>query len=285
MATLKQKLHQEKILLAPGIYDMISLKIADRMGFDCLYMTGFGTVASHLGLPDAGLASYADMVDRVAAFCGASQTPILCDADTGYGGPLNVAHTVKGYERAGAAGIQIEDQVFPKRCGHTVGRRVIACDEMVQKIQVAVDSRRNDDFLIVARTDARTSLGLDEALERAGRYAQAGADVLFVESPESEQELEQIGRAFDVPVLVNVVEGGRTPQLPPERLQALGFSLAIYPDAGFAAAAHALESIFQTIQQGGGTEGRSAALYPFDEMCRLMGFQDVWDFEKKYPAL
>lgn len=282
MSTLKNKLQSDKIILAPGIYDGISLRIADRMGFDCLYMTGFGSVASHLGLPDAGLASYGDMVNRVATFCESSETPIICDADTGYGGLLNVAHTVKGYERAGAAGIQIEDQVFPKKCGHTMGRHVIETQEMVKKIQVATDSRDSDDFLIVARTDARTGYGLQEALDRAGRYAEAGADVLFVESPETEDELATIGRTFDVPLLVNVVEGGRTPQLTPERLQALGFSIAIYPGAGFSAAARALENIYTTIQAGQGTVAQQDTLYPFDKMCELMGFRDVYEFESKY---
>lgn len=212
---LKARFARKEIVTAPGIFDMISAKMADSMGFDCLYMTGFGTVASYLGLPDAGLATYTDMVNRVAAFCGGTNTPMICDGDTGYGGLLNVAHTVRGYEHAGAAGIQLEDQEFPKKCGHTPGRRVIPVEDMVRKIQVAVESRSDSNFQIVARTDARTSLGLDEALRRGEAYAKAGADVLFIESPESIEELDTIGRTFDMPLLVNVVEGGRTPQLAP----------------------------------------------------------------------
>jgi 2-methylisocitrate lyase-like PEP mutase family enzyme len=282
MTTLKQKLNGSDIVVAPGIYDMISVKLADQMGFDCLYMTGFGSVASYLGLPDAGLASFTDMVNRVAAFCGAAKTPIICDGDTGYGGLLNVAHTVKGYEKAGAAGIQLEDQEFPKKCGHTKGRRVTPAQDMVRKIRVAADSRDSDDFLIVARTDARTSLGLDEALRRAEQYARAGADVLFIESPETEQELETIGRSFDLPLLVNIVEGGRTPQLPPQRLQELGFSLAIYPGSGFLAVAKALENVYSNILQGKGTKPLERELYSFEKLCVLMGFQEVWDFDAKY---
>jgi 2-methylisocitrate lyase-like PEP mutase family enzyme len=163
MTTLLQKLQQRPsntVLIAPGIYDMVSVKIADRFGFDLLYMTGFGTVASHLGLPDAGIASYRDMVDRVAVMAGGAKTPIVADGDTGYGGLLNVQYTVRGYEKAGAAAIQLEDQEFPKKCGHTPGRRVIPVEDMVEKIKVAVESRASTDFLIVARTDARTSLGL-----------------------------------------------------------------------------------------------------------------------------
>lgn len=285
MTNLKQKLNSGKIVLAPGIYDMISLRIADRMGFDCLYMTGFGSVASYLGLPDAGLATYSEMVSRVGTFCTDSSTPIICDADTGFGGLLNVARTVKGYENAGAAGIQIEDQVFPKKCGHTLGRQVVEAAEMVQKIKVAVDTRRSEDFLVVARTDARTGLGLDEALSRAAQYAEAGADILFVESPESEAELEAIGKSFNCPLLVNIVEGGRTPQLTPERLQQLGFSIAIYPGAGFSAAAQALEHIYDVIRKGNGTLSETEELYPFDKICRLMGFEDVWSFEKKYQKM
>lgn len=279
--TLKQKLAGDEILVAPGVYDMISVRLADQLGFDCLYMTGFGTVASYLGVPDAGLATYTDMLNRVSAFCATSRTPIICDGDTGYGGLLNVAHTVRGYERAGAAGIQLEDQEFPKKCGHTPGRRVIAAKDMVEKIRVAKESRERDDFLIVARTDARTTLGLDEALRRAEQYARAGADVLFIESPESEDELAKIGKSFDLPLLVNIVEGGRTPQLPPAALQQLGFSLAIYPASGFLAATRALEGVYREILARKGTQAGDA-LYPFADMCKLMGFEAVWAFDRQH---
>ncbi|WP_102225417.1 isocitrate lyase/PEP mutase family protein [Acidimangrovimonas sediminis] len=281
---LRRKLAGDTLVVAPGVFDMISVKMADQMGFDCLYMTGFGTVASYLGVPDAGLASYTDMVNRVTTFCGGAQTPIICDGDTGYGGLLNVAHTVRGYERAGAAGIQLEDQEFPKKCGHTPGRRVIETDDMVRKIKVAVETREDPDFLIVARTDARTSLGLDNALRRAEAYGKAGADVLFVESPESEEELETIGARFDLPLLCNIVEGGRTPQLSPDRLQALGFSLAIYPGSGFCAVAEALRRVYTDVKARRGTLEAGDALYPFDKMCDLMGFPAVWQFDKDHAS-
>lgn len=279
---LKQKLAGDNIVVAPGIFDMISVRVADQMGFDCLYMTGYGTVSSYLGEPDAGLATYTDMVNRVSAFCGKSKTPIICDGDTGYGGLLNVAHTVRGYEKAGAAGIQLEDQEFPKKCGHTPGRRVIAAEEMVKKIKVASDARIDPNFLIIARTDARTKLGLDEALRRGEEYVKAGADVLFIESPESEKELEIIGRSFNVPLLVNVVEGGSTPQLTPAELQALGFSLIIYPASGFLAMAQALEKIYSEIKAHKGTQGHSEQLYSFEKMCKLIGFEAIWDFDKQH---
>jgi 2-methylisocitrate lyase-like PEP mutase family enzyme len=279
---LKARLSQPEIVVAPGVFDMISVRLADSMKFDCLYMTGYGTVASYLGVPDAGLATYTDMLNRVTAFCAASDTPIICDGDTGYGGLLNVAHTVRGYERAGAAGIQLEDQEFPKKCGHTPGRRVIAADDMVKKIKVAVETRVDPDFQIIARTDARTSLGLDEALRRGEAYARAGADIIFIESPETPEELEKIGKSFDKPLLVNIVEGGRTPQLTPAELEALGFSLAIYPASGFLAVTHALEHVYTQIQALKGTNGEQDAMYSFAKMCDLMGFPAVWDFDRQY---
>ena len=182
------------------------------MGFEALYMTGYGAVASHLGLPDAGIASYTDMVGRVAVIAdGSRDAALIADGDTGYGGLLNVQYTVRGYEAAGAVAIQLEDQEFPKKCGHMLGRRVVPIEDMVDKIKVAVASRDSAEFLIIARTDARTTLGLDEALRRADAYAKAGADILFVESPESLEEMRTIGRSFDRPLMANMVEGGRTP--------------------------------------------------------------------------
>ncbi|HSN20004.1 MAG TPA: isocitrate lyase/PEP mutase family protein [Usitatibacter sp.] len=283
MNALTQRLKERRLVVAPGVYDMISLRIADRMGFDLLYMTGYGTVASHLGLPDAGLASYTDMVGRVAAMAGMARTPILCDGDTGYGGLLNVQHTVRGYEAAGAAGIQIEDQEFPKKCGHTPGRRVIPVEDMVKKVKVAVESRSSKDFLIVARTDARTALGLDEALRRAEAYAKAGADVLFLESPESIEEMERIGRAFrDVPLLANMVEKGRTPLVPPQELERIGYRIAIYPGTGFLAAGAALDRAYRTLRDTGTSASLAGSLYDFNEFNKLMGFEAVWEFDRTH---
>ena len=280
--TLRGLLKKGQLIAAPGIFDHISLKIADSMGFSALYMTGYGTVASHLGLPDAGLATYSDMVDRVASFCSQARTPLICDGDTGYGGLLNVAHTVRGYEQAGAAAIQLEDQEFPKKCGHTPGRRVIAAQDMERKIGVAVEARRSDDFLIIARTDARTSLGLEEALRRAERYAKAGADVLFIESPESEDEMARIGASFDVPLLINIVEGGRTPVVPARRLEELGFSLAIYPGTGFLAAAQALQTSYAHLLETRSSIGNTAASYDFMAFSKLMGFEAIWAFDREH---
>ncbi len=282
MSALKTRLAQPGLVSAPGVFDMISAKIADRMGFDALYMTGYGAVASHLGLPDAGLATYTDMVGRAGAIAQGCNTPLIADGDTGYGGLLNVQHTVRGYERAGVAGVQLEDQETPKKCGHTPGRRVVETDEMVKKIKVAVETRDSDDFLIVARTDARTTLGIDEAMRRVEAYDKAGADVLFLESPESIEEMARIGRSFDKPLIANMVEGGRTPILSREQLDELGFSLAIFPATGFLAAATALENVYSTIATQGSTNDIQRDLYPFEEFSKLMGFEEVWDFEKKH---
>jgi 2,3-dimethylmalate lyase len=277
---------RDRVIAAPGVYDMVSLRMAAAMGFDALYMTGYGTVASHLGLPDAGLASYADMVGRVEAMARMSETPLIADGDTGYGGLLNVRHTVRGYERAGAAAIQLEDQEFPKKCGHTPGRRVVSAEDMVRKIAVAAEARTSPDFLIIARTDARSSLGLAEAIRRARTYSEAGADILFVESPESPAEMEEIGRELgDKPLVANMVEGGRTPMLGAARLAEIGYAIAIYPVAGLLSAAAALNTVYRQIRETGSSLGAPTPLYPFAEMNRLMGFEEVWAFDKAHTEI
>jgi 2-methylisocitrate lyase-like PEP mutase family enzyme len=282
---LKAALTRGDFIVAPGVFDMISARVADAMGFHALYGTGFGTVASHLGIPDAGLATYTDMVGRFARFAQACSTPLIADADTGYGGLLNVRHSVQGYEAAGIAAIQIEDQESPKKCGHTPGRRVIPAEEMALKIEVAVEARRSKDFLIVARTDARTTLGLDEAIRRGRLYARAGADVVFIESPESEDEMARICQEVRAPLLANMVEGGRTPVLSAERLKALGYAIAIFPATGFLAMAAAMQRVYGELRAQGGTGGVDKRDdYGFARMCELMGFPDTWAFEAKWAA-
>nr|BAT31041.1 carboxyphosphonoenolpyruvate phosphonomutase [Fulvimarina pelagi] len=261
---------------------MISAKLADTMGFDVLYMTGYGTVASTLGLPDAGLATYSDMLGRAATIAKGTATPLIADGDTGYGGLLNVAHTVRGYEDAGIAGIQLEDQVFPKRCGHTPGRRVIECADMVKKIEVAVDARSDDDFLIVARTDALASKGIEDALRRAASYAEAGADLIFLEAPTSLEEMKRICETIDKPLVANMVEGGSTPILQRDELEALGYSLAIYPATGFLAMAKALTKVYRAIRDDGSSLNVEDDLYEFRAFSKLIGFDDVWEFESRF---
>lgn len=277
---LRRALEAGELVLAPGVFDMLSALIADRMGFAALYITGFGVSASHLGLPDAGFATYTDMLSRVARIAEGTRTPVIADADTGFGGLLNVHHTVRGYEAAGVSGIQLEDQEFPKKCGHTPGRRVIAMEDMVTKIAVAVEARRSDDFLIVARTDSRTTLGLEEALRRGEAYAHAGADLIFIESPESEEEMAAIAARIDKPLVANMVEGGRTPVLSADRLQALGFALAIRPVTGLLAAASAMEAAYGELKRSG--DAAAAPLADFGALCTLLGFDRVHEFDRRW---
>jgi 2-methylisocitrate lyase-like PEP mutase family enzyme len=281
-ARFAERIQRKALVSAPGVYDLISAKLADRLGFDALYMTGYGVVASHLGLPDAGLATYSDMVARVGHLATMTQTPLVADGDTGYGGLLNVQHTVRGYEAAGAVAIQLEDQEFPKKCGHMLGRRVVPAADMAAKVRVAVESRSDPNFLVIARTDARTTLGLDEALRRAEAYLRAGADLLFIESPESEEEMARIGRTFDAPLVANMVEGGRTPVLDAQALEDLGYRLAIFPALGFLAAGAALEKAYAGLKARGSSDGLDVPLYPFKDFSALMGFDWVAEFDRKY---
>ena len=285
-SALAARIRKREWMSLPGIFEMISARIADGMGFPALYMTGYGTVASYLGVPDAGLATYTDMLDRVAKFAELCATPFIADGDTGYGGLLNLERTVRGYERAGAAGIQIEDQQFPKKCGHTPGRRVIPLEEAAAKIKLADESRDSRDFLIVARTDARGAHGLDEALRRGEAFAKAGADVLFVESPQSPEEMERVGKAFKgKPLLANMVEGGLTPVLPAKELARIGYSLAIFPGTAFLAMGAAVRKVYEHILTTGSSLGTPVPLDDFKAFSRLMGFEHVWDFEKKWAGL
>ena len=283
-AKFAARIRQRGLVIAPGVFDLISAKIADTMGFDCLYATGYGMVASHLGLPDAGLATYSDMVGRVGQIASMTATPLVADGDTGYGGLLNVEHSVRGYEAAGACAMQIEDQEFPKKCGHMLGRRVISREEMAAKIRVASQSREDRNFLVIARTDARTELGLDEALRRAETYLRAGADMLFIESPESIEEMRRIGAAFDVPLVANMVEGGRTPVLSGDELENLGFRLAIFPALGFLAAGAAMERVFTGLKRDRASANPGAPLYPFAAFSALMGMDRVSEFDRRHAG-
>jgi 2-methylisocitrate lyase-like PEP mutase family enzyme len=279
---LRERLAQPGLISAPGVYDMVSARIAGDMAFDALYMTGFGVVASHLGLPDAGLATYTDMVGRVRQIASSTTKPLIADGDTGYGGLLNVDFAVRGYEAAGAQAMQLEDQEFPKKCGHTPGRRVVPIEDAVRRIKVAVEARSSKDFVIIARTDARTALGLDEALRRAEAFAKAGADLLFIESPESAEEMRRIGEAFDLPLVANMVEGGRTPLLGRAELEQLGFKLAIFPVTSLLAAAAAMRSVYEEILSTGSSKNWPGQLDPFADFTRTMGFERIWAFERAH---
>jgi 2-methylisocitrate lyase-like PEP mutase family enzyme len=276
---LRARLGAPGILLAPGVYDALSTLLAVEAGFEALYMTGYGVAASH-GLPDAGLVSAERMAERLAAIVSrAGGRPVIADMDTGFGGLLNLRHALRAYAAAGAAAVQIEDQEFPKKCGHVTGRRVAPAAEMVRRLRVAAEARGDDTLLIVARTDARTALGLDEALRRAEAYARAGADILFVESPESEAELARIARALDIPVLANMVEGGRTPMVPAARLEAMGFRLAIHPGLLLRAAARATRAAARALRDTGlppPAEG------PQPDLHELFGLREALRFEARW---
>jgi 2-methylisocitrate lyase-like PEP mutase family enzyme len=279
---LKTVLESGQFVIAPGVFDMFSARIADRTGFPALYMTGYGVSGSYLGVADAGLVTYRDMVERARTIVEGTQTPLIADADTGFGGLINVRQTVRGYEAAGVQAVQIEDQEMPKKCGHTPNRRVIAAADMCRKIEVAVDARRHADTLIIARTDARTGLGLDEAIRRGQDYAKAGADIVFVEAPESEDEFKRVGEEVDCWLLANMVPTGESPVVPAEKLKAYGFQIAIYPSAGMSVVCAALEANYGYLKGHGSTEGSPVPSYTMDRLHELMGFPEVWEFEKRF---
>lgn len=278
--TLVKQLESGDFITAPGVFDMISTLIATRMNFPALYVTGYGISASYMGLPDAGLMTFTDMETQIRKIVAATDKPVIADADTGYGGLLNVRHTVKAYENLGVSAIQIEDQEYPKKCGHTPGRRVIPTSDMVTKIKVAVDTRTKDDFLIIARTDSRTGLGIEEAISRAVAFEEAGADIIFVEAPETEGEMKMVNAAIKKPTLANMVSGGKTPIFSSSALQDMGYSVAIHPALGFLAMGEALKTAYTKLDTTGNVTG--VALEDFGEFSRIMGFEDVWDFEKKW---
>ena len=278
--TLVKQLESGDFITAPGVFDMISTLIATRMNFPALYVTGYGISASYMGLPDAGLMTFTDMETQIRKIVAATDKPVIADADTGYGGLLNVRHTVKAYENLGVSAIQIEDQEYPKKCGHTPGRRVIPTSDMVTKIKVAVDTRTKDDFLIIARTDSRTGLGIEEALSRAVAFEEAGADIIFVEAPETESEMKMVNAAIKKPTLANMVSGGKTPIFSSAALQDMVYSVAIHPALGFLAMGEALKTAYTKLDTTGNVAG--VALEDFGEFSKIMGFEDVWDFEKKW---
>ena len=281
-ALLAGRLRNGEFITAPGVYDMISARMADRLGFSALYMTGSGVVASHLGLPDAGIATFTEMADRAAMIAAGTKTPLITDADTGYGAALNVRHTVRGYEQAGVAASQIEDQAYPKKCGHTSGQRIVPTNEMVTKIKVALDSRNDEEFLVIARTDAQKAEGRYEAMRRLEAYQEAGADILFYEAPANVDEMADAARRFDTPLMANMVEGGATPVLTPNELEALGFQVAIFPASGFLAATEALSRVYAALYNSGSSNVEGVPLHDFKDFLALMGFDEVLEFESRF---
>lgn len=284
-STLRQSFAAGEMVLAPGCYDALGARLIEHAGFSAVYMTGFGSAASHLGRPDIGLMTLPEMVDNARHIAQAVEIPVIADADTGYGNPINVIRTVREYEAAGVAAIHIEDQITPKKCGHLESKQVVPPSEMAAKVQAAVAARRSPEFLIIARTDARAGEGLDAALERARIYRHAGADALFVEAPQSLAEIETIARTLDdVPLLFNYAEGGKTPAVSHEFLRELGFSLAIFPLSLLLAATGAMRSALAQIK----TDGSPLALLPslpgFGEFLDFIGMPEIRELEQRFAA-
>lgn len=279
---LKHALQAGQFVVAPGIHDMIAAVVFNKMGLEFAYASGYWMTASAYGLPDAGIATYSQMVDRVRTLCETVNGGVIADADTGYGGLLNVHHTVIGYEEAGVTAVQIEDQEFPKKCGHTPFKRIVPVIDMVEKIKVACDARKNPETLIIARTDARQSEGFEGAMKRIEAYGAAGADVLFVEALESEDEMREACRRLNKPTMANMADGGLTPIRSAAELREIGYSMAIYPAATGLAAAQAAETVFSALKTEGTSNSPNVSLFSFQEFNSLIGFEEVWEFERKW---
>ncbi len=271
-------------LLAPGIYDALSGLIAEQSGAKAVYLSGASIAYTRFGRSDLGLVSVSEVHDTLAAATDRIKIPIIVDADTGFGNALNVQRTIRNFERAGAAAIQIEDQSFPKRCGHLDGKVLIKKDEMVGKVKAAVDSRKTSDTLIIARTDARAVEGLQEAIDRAHAYHEAGADVLFIEAPRSVDELELIRKSFDlnIPLLANMVEGGKTPVKTANDLKSLGFNIVIFPGGAVRAATFQLQEYYAGLLENGSNAEFSKRMHDFDSLNAVIGTPELLSIGKKY---
>jgi len=281
---MKELFETGKMIIAPGAHDALTAKIIGRLGFDAVYMTGYGQSASHLGQPDVGLMTMTEMAMRASAIVEAAGVPVVADADTGFGNAVNVMRTVREYEMAGVAVIQLEDQVLPKKCGHMIGRQLVPTEEMVGKIKAAAEARVNPDFMIMARTDARTSQGIEAAIKRGLAYKEAGADIIFIESPESEAEMKQINDSIPGYTLANMVEGGRTPMLHNSELEKLGYNLAIYPTASIYMTAKSMVTLWETLKKDGTTKHIMDQMVTFSEFNDLIGLNKVREIEGRFTT-
>ncbi|MGH7834673.1 MAG: isocitrate lyase/PEP mutase family protein [Candidatus Binatia bacterium] len=279
---LKELLARERILVAPGAFDGLSARLVEEAGFEAVYLSG-GAVARSMGVPDIGLVTMSEVIERAAQVVAAVKIPVIADADTGYGNALNLVRAIREFERAGVGAIHIEDQVTPKRCGHLEGKEVISLPEMEKKIEAALATRTDRDLVIIGRTDARAVHGLEEAIRRGEAFARLGADVVFVEAPESEAELEKIAQSLrDVPLLVNMFKGGKTPFLPPPRLEAMGFRIVILPSETQRAAIHAMKEALALLKRDGSTEAMGDRLASFKERDRIVGLSEWENLEQYY---
>jgi len=282
---LKQLLQRKTLLVAPGCFNGLSARLVEEAGFEAAYLSG-GAVARSMGIPDIGLVTMSESIERAVEVVSAIKIPIIADADTGYGNAVNLVRSVREFERAGVAAIHIEDQITPKRCGHLDGKEVIPRGEMEMKLEAALNTRSDPDFCIIARTDARGVNGFDDAIERARAFAKLGVDAIFVEAPQSEEELAEIPRRIpDVPLLVNVFKGGKTPILPMQRLAQMGYRIAIYPSETQRAAIHAMRTTLATLKREGTTESIDTMLTTFKERDRVVALDDWQKIERQFMAV
>jgi 2,3-dimethylmalate lyase len=279
---LRALLKSDDILVAPGAFDCISGRIVQNAGFDALYLTGAGISMSLMGAPDLGMLSYGEIIEHIRRIADSVEIPVIADADTGYGGPLNVIRTARDYEKAGISCIQIEDQQWPKRCGHMMNRVVVSVEEMCGRIKAAVDIRNDPDFVVMARTDSRTNHGINEAIDRMNAYIEAGADVAFVESPESVEEMKMINEQIPAPSLANMVEGGRTPFIPYPELQKLGYDLAIYPGSMGRVLGKSGTKVLEHLKKTGTTDGMQDWMFDQPDLFGLFDYKDWTEYEAQF---
>ena len=280
---LRKLIGGSRCIVAPGVADALAARLVALEGFDAIYMTGFGTSLTRLGAPDVGLLTATEMVDNAARIADASNLPLVADADTGYGNPINTRRTIRDYEKAGVAGVHLEDQVWPKRCGHLAGKRVIPTAEMIAKIKAACDARSDGDFVVIARCDAIAVEGLEAALERGARYREAGADMLFIEAPVGREQVERVAQAFPgIPLLYNMAASGKTPDLAADELGRLGFRLAIYPNWIILAAIPAMRALLRELKQAGGIAGVRDKVATFKEFTEIAGLPEIQELERRY---
>ncbi|MDQ5842104.1 MAG: oxaloacetate decarboxylase [Thermoproteota archaeon] len=281
--SLREQLEdRNKIIVLPGVFDALSAKIAEHVGFEAMFQTGYGSSAALLGMPDYGLLNSGETVDNAMRIIRAVTVPVLVDADTGYGNPLNVWRLVRDLESLGAAGIFLEDQVWPKRCGHMMGKDVIGKDEYIPKLKAALEARQNKDFIIVARTDARAPMGLDEAIERGKAYRKAGADVIFVEAPRSVEELKKVADEIDAPLVANMIEDGITPNLSAKELLRLGYRIAVFPLSALYSATFAMRQVLTELKNTGTTKETRSIMVTFKDFNQFINLDHFATLEKKY---
>ena len=279
---VRRHLTEKGQLVMPGVFDALSAKIASRAGFEVIFITGYSLSATLLGEPDFGLLTQTEVVNAAERICSVTDTPVIVDADTGYGNAVNVIRTVQDLSRAGAAGMFLEDQVWPKRCGHMKGKQVIPLDEQIKKLRAALEARNDHDFYIVARTDSRQALGLTEAITRGIAFKEAGADAVFVEAPESKEEMKEIARHVPGPLVANMLERGVTPLLSPQELKELGFDLIVWPLAPVYSVAKSLAEVYSTLRRDGSTISILDRLLPFDDFNEIVGLEEKYTLDQKY---